>query len=82
MRYTHVYEIKRTTCAIIATESCDKFPPIMWIEALILAKADFLRKFKRFPRPWFAHLQIAGKIRKIETITPEMGTRRDRPREK
>jgi hypothetical protein len=82
MRYTHVNEIKNTKCAIVATESCDKYPPIAWVEALITAKADFLRKFKRFPRPWFAHLQISGELRKIETILPEMGTRRDRPRER
>jgi hypothetical protein len=81
MRHTHVEEIKKTECAIIATESCDKYAPIKWVDALIAAKAEFHRKFKRYPRPWFAHLQITGHLRKIETIVPEMRTRRTRPRE-
>ena len=81
MRHTHVEEIKKTGVAIIATESCDKYSPNQWVEALIKAKAQVLRRVKKHPRPWFAHLQITGKIRKIETITGDMRTRRTRPRE-
>lgn len=81
MRHTHIEEIKKTECAIVATESCDKYSPIQWVDALIAAKAEFQRRFRRHPRPWFAHLQISGRIRKIETIMPEMGTRRTRPQE-
>ena len=39
------------------------------------------RKVKKHPRPWFAHLSRIGKISLIETITPEMTTRRTRPKE-
>jgi hypothetical protein len=79
MRNTHVEVIKKTDVAIIATESCDKFSPAQWVAAFIAAKAVIKRRIKRFPRPWFAHLAIAGRIRKIETITQNMITRRVRP---
>ena len=78
MRHTHLETIKKTECAIIATESADKYAPILWVNALITAKPEFLRRFKKQARPWFAHLQITGNIRKIETITLEMKTRRSR----
>ena len=81
IRFTHVDAIKKTDIAIIATESCDKYSPATWVAALMLGKADILNKFKRFPRPWFAHLSVTGELRKIETITPEMTTRRQRPAE-
>jgi hypothetical protein len=81
IRFTHVDVIKKTEVAIIATESNNKYPPTMFVDALIKAKHNVERKVKRYPRPWFAHLSIHGRIRKIETITPQMSTRRIRPRE-
>jgi hypothetical protein len=81
MRHTHVDVIKKTDVAIIATESCDKYSPAEWVEALIKAKAVVKRKIRKYQRPWFAHLAIAGEIRKIETITQDMFTRRVRPAE-
>lgn len=81
IRFTHVEVIKQTEIAIIATESNTKYPPSMFVEALIKARRSVERKVKRFPRPWFAHLSIDGRIRKIETITCEMITRRKRPSE-
>ena len=81
MRHTHVEVIKKTDVAIIATESCDKYSPAQWVDAFINAKAVVRRRIRRFRRPWFAHLAIAGQIRKIETITQEMRTRRVRPAE-
>jgi hypothetical protein len=81
MRYTHVETIKKTDIAIIATESGDKYPAARWIDALIQARSKVRSKAKRFPRPWFARLQITGAIRHIETITENMRTRRNRPRE-
>ena len=81
MRHTHVEVIKKTDIAIIATESFDKWSPGAWIEAFVKAKTDIKRHLKKHPRPWFAHLAISGEIRKIETITEEMGTRRVRPDE-
>jgi hypothetical protein len=82
MRFTHVEEIKKTTIAIIATES-NRSPTgiAVWVQALIHAKPAIERKVKRHPRPWFAHLSRVGKITRIETITPEMKTRRSRPGE-
>lgn len=82
IRYTHVEEIKKTDIAIIATESCDKFSPSTWVAALILGKPKILSAVKRHPRPWFAHLSVTGELRGLETITPEMGTRRNRPNER
>ena len=83
MRYTHVEEIKNTTIAIIATES-NRSPTGLgvWVQAIIAAKVDIERKVRKYPRPWFAHLARTGKVSKIETITPNMKTRRTRPREK
>ncbi len=81
IRYTHVDVIKKTAVAIIAMESNNKYPPATFVDALIKAKHNVERKVKRYPRPWFAHLSIDGRIRKIETITQEMSTRRKRPRE-
>lgn len=81
IRFTHVEAIKKTDIAIIATESCDKYSPAIWVTALILGKAKILNKVKRYPRPWFAHLSATGELRKIETITAEMTTRRKRPKE-
>lgn len=81
MRYTHVETIKNTDIGIIATESFDKFSPIEWIDAFVKAKTFIKRHIRRYPRPWFAHLAIDGKIRRIETITAEMYTRRIRPGE-
>jgi hypothetical protein len=81
MQHTHVGVIKQTGMAIIATESADKFPPGEWIDALIKASAEVRRRVRRFPRPWFGRLQIAGTLRHVKTITSEMGTRRNRPRE-
>lgn len=83
MRWTHLEEIKKTTIGVIATES-NKSPTGMgvWVQALITAKSQIERKVKRYPRPWFAHLSRLGRINKIETITPEMKSRRTRPREK
>jgi uncharacterized protein DUF5615 len=82
MRWTHVEEIKKTTIGIIATES-NKSPTGIgvWVQALITAKVQIERKVKKHPRPWFAHLSRIGKISLIETITPEMTTRRTRPKE-
>jgi hypothetical protein len=82
IRFTHVEDIKRTDIAIIATESCDKYPPATWVAALILGKAKILSAVKRHPRPWFAHISTKGELRAIETITTEMITRRDRPMER
>jgi hypothetical protein len=81
MRFTHVEAIKKTSVAIIATESCDKFTPEQWVDALIKAAPLVKRKLRKFQRPWFAHLTIAGKLRQIQTITVEMRTRRNRPDE-
>jgi hypothetical protein len=81
IRYTHVDVIKKTEIAIIATESNNRYSPTVFVDALIKAKNNVERKVKRYPRPWFAHLSIDGRIRKIETITPEMSTRRRRPTE-
>jgi len=81
MRHTHVEAIKKTDIAIIATESCDKYPPSRWVDALITANTVVRRKVRRHPRPWFAHLAITGILRHLETITDEMGTRRNRPKE-
>lgn len=81
MRYTHVETIKNTDIGIIAAESFDKFSPIDWIDSFVEAKTVIKRHIKKHPRPWFAHLTIDGKIRKIETITLEMRTRRVRPEE-
>ena len=83
MRFTHVEEIKKTTIGIIATES-NTSPTGMgvWVQALITAKAKIERKVKKQQRPWFAHLSRTGDITRIETITPDMTTRRTRPKEK
>lgn len=82
IRFTHVDAIKTTQIAIIAMESGDKYPPATWVTALILGKSKILSKVKRYPRPWFAHLSVTGELRKIETITAEMKTRRERPAER
>ena len=82
MKHTHVEDIKKTDVAIVATESCDKYSPAEWVDALITARAEVRRKVRKFPRPWFAHLTINGTIRQIETITADMSTRRERPRER
>ena len=81
MRFTQVETIKKTEIGIIATESCDKYSPAQWTEAFIKAKAVIKRHIRKYPRPWFAHLAITGEIRKIETITLAMFTRRVRPKE-
>jgi hypothetical protein len=83
MRFTHVEEIKKTTIGIIATESNNSPTGIgVWVQALITAKTQIERKVKKQPRPWFAHLSRTGQLTKIETITPDMKTRRTRPKEK
>jgi hypothetical protein len=83
IRYTHVEEIKKTTIAIIATES-NRSPAgvAIWVEALIKAKPEIERKLRKHPLPWSARLSRAGKLTCLETITPEMTTRRNRPKEK
>lgn len=81
MKHTHMELIKQTGIAIIGTESCDKYPPVQWVDALIKASALVRRKVRKFPRPWFAHLQITGTLRHITTITSDMNTRRTRPQE-
>jgi hypothetical protein len=81
MRHTHVEVIKKTNIAIIATESFDKWSPGAWIEAFVKARTDIKRHLRKYPRPWFAHLAINGEIRRIETITEKMFTRRVRPHE-
>jgi hypothetical protein len=81
IRYTHVDEIKKTTIAIIATESNRSSTGMaVWVEALIKAKPDIERKLKKFQRPWCARLSRVGKLNGVETITPEMITRRIRPK--
>lgn len=83
MRFTHVEDIKKTTVAIIATESNRSPTGIgVWVQALIQAKPVIERKVRKHPRPWFAHLSRVGRISRIETITSEMQTRRTRPRER
>ena len=81
IRYTHIEEIKKTTIAIIATES-NRSPGGMaiWVDALIAAKADIERKLKKFQKPWYARLSRTGKL-SCDTITPRMSTRRKRPKE-
>jgi hypothetical protein len=82
IRYTHVEEIKKTTIAIVATES-NRSPAgvAVWVEALIKTKADIERKLEKYPLPWSARLSRTGKLTRLETITSEM-TRRNRPKEK
>jgi hypothetical protein len=82
IRYTHVEEIKRTTIAVIATES-NRAPSgvSLWVDALIKAKAEIERKLKKHPRPWCARLSRTSKLTCLETITPNMTTRRRRPKE-
>lgn len=83
IRYTHVEEIKKTAIAIIATESNRSQASVgMWVDALIKAKAEIERKLKKHQLPWCARLSRTGKLSGIETITPEMTTRRIRPKEK
>ena len=83
IRYTHVEEIKKTTIAIIATESNRSQTGIgIWVEALIKAKPEIERKLKKHLLPWSARLSRTGKLTCLETITPEMTTRRNRPKEK
>jgi hypothetical protein len=83
IRYTHVEEIKKTTIAIIATESNRSPASIgVWVDALLKAKPEIERKLKKHPLPWCARLSRTGKLKGIETITPEMTTRRTRPKEK
>lgn len=83
IRYTHVEEIKKTTIGIIATESNRSPLGIgIWVDALIKAKPEIERKYKKHPRPWCARLSRAGKLTCLETITPDKSTRRFRPNEK
>lgn len=48
MRYTHIETIKQTEVAIIATVN-NKFPPEVWVQALINAKAKIERCVKKHP---------------------------------
>jgi predicted nuclease of predicted toxin-antitoxin system len=80
IRYTHVDIIKGTEVAIIATES-NQSSMALWVEALKLAKPKIERTVRKHRRPWFARLSRTGDIRKVETITQSMSTRRRRPRE-
>ena len=83
IRYTHVEEIKKTAIAIIATESNRSPAGIgIWVDALIKAKPEVERKLKKHERPWCARLSRTGKLTCIETIKPQMTTRRNRPKEK
>jgi hypothetical protein len=80
MRFTQIEAIKRTTIGIIPTESND-VGLCPWIDALITAKPQIERLWKKHPWPWFAHLSQDGRVRKVEHITKEMASRRRRPRE-
>ena len=82
IRYTHLEEVKKTTIAIIAMES-NRTPlgVALWVDALIKAKPEIERKLKKHPRPWCARLSRAGKLTGLQTITLEMTTRRNRPKE-
>jgi hypothetical protein len=83
MRFTHVEEIKKSTIGIIAIERNNSPTGIgVWVQALITAKTQSEREVKKQPRPWFAPLSRTGQLTKIETITPDMKTRRTRPKEK
>lgn len=80
MRFTQIEAIKKTTIGILATES-NEIGVGPWIDALILAKAEIERLWKKHPWPWFAHLCQDGYIRKVEHITSNMRSRRKRPKE-
>lgn len=79
MRYTHIETIKQTEVAIIATVN-NKFPPEVWVQALVNAKAKIERYVKKHPRPWFAVLGKEGSFT-VETISADARTRRNRPKE-
>jgi len=80
IRATHVNEIKKTDMAIIATQSA-KGSMDVWVDALIKAKPQILRKHKRHPRPWCGSISRKGELQFVTTITQSMGTRRHRPKE-
>jgi len=80
---THVEEIKRNpNITILATAHNTVTPEEnrAWLAALIKLKPTILRLYKKHPRPWFATFSRQGNITSIKTITPEMRTRRTRPR--
>ena len=82
IRRTHVEEIKKSTkLAILATAHNSADDPDDWIEALVLAKADVERNFKKRQRPWYAQFNRQGKITTIYSVTQDHYTRRQRPRE-
>ena len=82
IRHTHIEEIKKARrLAILATAHNGSADPDIWIEALILAKVDVERQFKKRTRPWYAQFNRDGKITTIFTVTEDLKTRRNRPGE-
>lgn len=82
IRFTHIEEIKKCPkLAILATAHNSADDPDEWVAALILAKTEVERQFKKRTRPWYAQFNRHGKITTIYTVTDQHYTTRQRPRE-
>ena len=83
MRVTHVEEFKKNQNAMVLSTANNEDGDEIWIAAVIKAKAEIQRKFKKQLRPWYAQINKQGKITVCCTILPDRPTtRRSRPKEK
>jgi hypothetical protein len=82
MRITHVEAIKaHPDTMILATASNSEGDLASWVNALIVAKKDVEKKFRRQGRPWFAQFDRQGNVTVCRTIDCNSTTRRTRPKE-
>lgn len=71
MRVAHIEDFRRfpnaTVLAITHHEGGDE----LWVKALVKAKAEIERKFKKQQRPWYAQINQRGEITVCQTISIE-----------
>jgi hypothetical protein len=79
MKRTFAEELKKTDIGVVATSN-NQDGIQAWIQALIKAKAQILRDFKKQERPYFSILSKKGKLN-TENLRNRT-TRRTRPQEK
>ncbi|MFN0103661.1 MAG: hypothetical protein ACKV2U_16420 [Bryobacteraceae bacterium] len=80
MKKTFIEELKMSDIGVLSTAN-NQDGPSVWIEALKKSKSRILRDFKKAQRPYFSIIQKTGQIN-TQTLTPQMKTRRSRPKER
>jgi hypothetical protein len=68
MRIAHLEDFKKHPNAMVLSTAHHDGNDDIWLKAIISAKLEIERKFKKQLRPWYAQISQAGEITVCETI--------------